>query len=319
LRNKEERGISVVMAERRELRRIPIEKIEVPEVRASSEFDEETLQYLYASVGEFGVLQPPVVRPIGGDKYELIAGKSRIAAVLEQGESEIECIVIPATSKQAVMFHLIENLARGSINPIAAARVLQKAIDEGYSTADIAKALGHTEHWVKEKLLLLELPQVYQEALEARALSEGAVREALRLPGPKEVDHCLSAAVVHRWSASATRHYVDQRLRELEIARRASEQAKEPVHPPLPNPEELIKYDTCMLCNRTVFKDTMRMLLICQDCIALDRYILDHVPDPNEAMDMVYKALDRYLKYQQYLKLKAEFEERQKEEGGSSG
>jgi len=303
----------------RELKRIPIEDIEVPEVRASSEFDEETLRYLYASVGEFGILQPPIVRPLDEDRYELVAGKSRIQALIVQGESSVECIVIPATSRQAVMFHLIENLARGSINPIATAKVLKKAINEGYEVADIAKALGHTESWVKEKLMLLELPEVYQQALETRQLSEGAVREALRLPGPAEVDKCLSAAVTLGWSTSVVRHYVEQRLREYEIARRASEQAREPIHPPPPNPEELIKYDTCMLCNRTVFKETMRMLLICQDCIALDKYILDHIPDPNEAMDIVYKALDRYLKYQQFLKLKAEFEETSQEEGGNRG
>jgi len=307
------------MESKRELKRIPIEDIEVPDVRASSEFDEETLRYLYASVGEFGVLQPPIVRPIGENKYELIAGKSRIQALIVQGESEVECIVIPATSRQAVMLHLIENLARGFVNPIATAKVLDKAIKEGYEVSEIAKALGHTEGWVKEKLMLLKLPEVYQQALETRQLSEGAIREALRLPGPMEVDKCLSAALIHGWSASVVRHYVDQRLREYEIARRASEVAKEPVHPPPPNPEELIRYDTCMLCNRTVFKESMRMLLICQDCIALDRYILDHIPDPNEAMDTVYKALDRYLRYQQYLKLKAEFEETSQEEGGNRG
>jgi len=101
--------------ERRELRRIRIEDISIPEVRASSEFDEETLRYLYASVGEFGVLQPPIVRPLAEGGYELIAGKSRIQALIAQGESEVECMVIPATSRQAVMFHLIENLARADI------------------------------------------------------------------------------------------------------------------------------------------------------------------------------------------------------------
>jgi len=304
------------MNDKRELRKVKIEDIDVPEIRASSEFDEETLRYLYASIGEFGVLQPPIVRPIGENKYELIAGKSRIAGLLERGETEVECIVIPATSRQAVMFHLIENLARGSVNPIATAKVLEKAIAEGYSVADIAHALGHTEEWVKGKLLLLELPPVYQEALERRALSEGAVREALRLPGPMEVDKCLQAALVHGWSAAVVKHYVEQRLREYELAQRMSEQIKEPVHPPPPNPEELVKYDTCMVCNRVVFKETMRMLLICQDCLALERYILDHIPDPNEAMDTVYQALDRHLRYQQYQKLKAEFEPQDKGEEG---
>jgi len=113
------------MNEKRELKRVKIEDIDVPEIRASSEFDEETLRYLYASIGEFGVLQPPIVRPIGENKYELIAGKSRIAGLLERGETEVECIVVPATSRQAVMFHLIENLARGSVNPIATAKVLE--------------------------------------------------------------------------------------------------------------------------------------------------------------------------------------------------
>jgi len=74
-----------------------------------------------------------------------------------------------------------------------------------------------------------------------------------------------------------------------------------------------------MVCNRTVFREAMRMLLICQDCLALERYILDHIPDPNEAMDTIYRALDRYLRYQQYLKLKTEFEGKAEEGGMEHG
>jgi len=305
--------------ERRELRKIRIEDISIPEVRASSEFDEETLRYLYASVGEFGVLQPPIVRPLDEGGYELIAGKSRIQALIAQGESEVECMVIPATSRQAVMFHLIENLARGSVNPIATAKVLKKALSEGYEVQDLARALGHREEWVREKLLLLELPPVYQEALETRQISEAAVKEALRLPDPMEIDKVLSTALKLGWSASVVKQCVDNRLRELELARRVAESAKEPVHPPGIEPERLATYDTCMVCNRTVYKEQMRMQLMCLDCMALLRYILDHIPNPREAMDTVYQALDRYLRYQQYLKLKAEFESQEAQGGETSG
>lgn len=292
----------------RSFQKIPVELIDIPEIRASSKFTEEQMAYFRATAEKYGILQPILVRRKDDSRYELIGGKSRLTEQIAQGKQDVEAIVIDAPPGDSLMMHIAENLARGETDPLSVAKVIDQAVSQGVTEEDIAKATGHTVEWVKFYRGLLKLPQVYQDALEKGELSLTAIREALRLNDPKEIDYCLTQALRLGWSGGVVKQYVDRRLDELRMAEARAKVLGEPQPAPEPDAEKLIKYEKCMLCNRTVFREQCYMNIICEDCKTLVQYIIDNVGPPDKALDVIYKALDKFYRYQEYLKMKAEFE-----------
>jgi len=293
---------------KRELRRIPIRLIDIPEVRASSKFTEEQEAFFRYSAEKYGILQPILVRPKPDGRYELIAGKHRLLELEAQGKSEADCIIIDADQRDALMMHIAENLARGEADPISVARVLAAAISAGADEEEIAKATGHTVSWVRFKLSLLKLPEVYQEALMSGELSEEVIKQASRLPDVGEMDYALTQALRLGWSGSVVKHYVDRRLDEIRFAREQAEKLKQPEQRPEPDAQKLLQYERCMICDRTVLRQDVFMNLICADCRDLAKYIIENVGQPDQAINTIYEALLKFQEYQKYLELKAKYE-----------
>jgi len=141
-----------------ELKRVPIESISIPEIRASSKLNEDQQAVLRATVEKYGVLNEPIVRPLKDGGYELIAGRSRLLELKRQGATEVDVKVIEADEKDALIMHLAENLARGETDPISEAQVLDAFIKSGGTIEEAAKLTGHSPEWVKFRLGLLKPP-----------------------------------------------------------------------------------------------------------------------------------------------------------------
>jgi len=199
----------------------------IPEIRASSVLDEEQRQILKATIEKYGVLNEPLVRPLADGSYELIAGKSRIEELRAQGAQEADVKVIDASEKDALMMHLAENLARGTTDPMNEARVLDAFLKSGATIEEAAKITGHTVEWVKFRLGLLKLPEIYASALERGDLKLGHIEAATMLPTPEEVDHCLALALETKWTVPVTQNYVKQRLAEHEARKNINENFSE--------------------------------------------------------------------------------------------
>jgi len=162
------------------LRKVKIDDIVIPEVRARSRWTEEQVQLLRASLGKFGVLQAPLVRPLPDGKYELIDGENRIKTAKEQGLEEIDVYVVEMDDKDASIANIMLNVARGQQDPIGVAVAIKKALDAGATVEEVAKAFNRTPHWVKFMVGLLDLPEEYQKALEEGKLNVSHIREATR-------------------------------------------------------------------------------------------------------------------------------------------
>ena len=283
--------------------KIQVEKIVIPEVRVSARFTPEQLAHFRASVGELGVIQDPVVRPLSGDLYELIAGASRFRELCERGASEVECKVIDADPKTSVAMNITENLARGTYDPIEVSRQLQNFIRHGGTVEELARMTGHTREWVVLYLGLTELPEVYQQALSEGNLRVGHVQEALRLDDPREIDAALSTAVSLRWPVSTMEKYVERRGAELEEARRLKESSVPPPVPTVERAAELVRYSTCGICQRSVENRFIVVPGTCQECIEFSRYATSLVGTGREGMNVLYNAVTHY---HQFLKMQEE-------------
>jgi len=126
------------------------------------------------------------------------------------------------------------------------------------------------------------------------------------LPTPEEVDHCLSLALQTGWTVPVTEHYVRQRLAEHEAARAKGEMSPPPELPTRKEAEELVRYFTCAGCNRSVDRSLARAPPLCEECLALLRYVTSQLGPPREAMQYIYRAVDNYQRYLEYQRQKGE-------------
>jgi ParB family chromosome partitioning protein len=149
-------------------------------------FDEEALQELADSIKEYGVIQPIVVRPVGDDKYELIAGERRLRAAKAAGLAEVPVSVRSASAQTSLEIALIENVQREDISPMECAYAYKRLQQEfSLKQEDVAKKVSKSRVAISNTLRLLQLPEEVQDALHEGVVSEGHARALLMVSGPQ--------------------------------------------------------------------------------------------------------------------------------------
>jgi ParB family transcriptional regulator, chromosome partitioning protein len=195
-----------------ELRELSLEMIVANPSQPRHRFDEVELQELADSMSECGVLQPVLVRPLQGGKYELVAGERRWRAAQLAGLQSIPALVSRYDDLTALEVGLIENMARKDLNPVEEARACATLANEfGLMHQQIARRVGRHETVVSSLISLLRLSDEILELLERGELSSGHGRALLRV---KDLDARLPlarAAIAEEWT-----------VRTLEARARAS-------------------------------------------------------------------------------------------------
>jgi len=150
--------------------------------------DEASLDDLAASIREHGVMQPILVRPVEGGRFELIAGERRWRAAQRAGLAEIPALVKSVPDQAALALALIENIQREDLNPLEQANGIQRLIDEFGLTHDAAaKAVGRSRSAVSNLLRLRELAKPVQEYLMDGRLDMGHARALLGLAAGQQI------------------------------------------------------------------------------------------------------------------------------------
>jgi ParB family chromosome partitioning protein len=163
-----------------QLREVPVELISPNPKQPRRRFDEEALNALAGSLGERGVLQPVLVRPRPGGRYELVAGERRWRAAQIAGMETIPALVRPREDALALELALIENMAREDLNPVEEANACMALVEElGLTREQVGRRVGRSRVAVSNLLRLLELPDEALELIENGTLSEGHGRALL--------------------------------------------------------------------------------------------------------------------------------------------
>jgi len=295
-------------------RSIPIDKIVIPDIRVSAKFTPEQEAFFKASIERLGVIQDPIVRPLPDGQFEIIAGAHRVRELKEQGAKEVVCKVIDADDKIAIEMNIVENLARGSYDPMEVSKQLNNYIEKGGTVQDLVKLTGHTEGWVKKYRSLVKLPPEFQWGLRKGYLKIGHIEEAFKLPNEVEIYDALKTAITHRWTVEIFKKYVNNRLAELEEYERLRSEGLAPPRPPEPRPE-LADFGECFGCHRKVLRKELRLPQICNECFTLLSYCTSQLGEPREAMQRIYEAVSFKLRYEEWQKYRfAEFEKAKKEQ-----
>lgn len=145
-------------------------------------FDEETLKELSQSIQRQGLLQPIVVRGIGQERYEILAGERRWRACQLAGMQDIPVIVKTVTDEEALVIALVENLQREDLNALESARAMDQLMREHDLThQQVADLLSKSRSNVSNQLRLLSLSLPVQQHLEQGNLEMGHARALLML------------------------------------------------------------------------------------------------------------------------------------------
>lgn len=236
------RGLSAILSVSTEsqegaesLRELALEAI-VPNPRQPRrDFDEEALQALAGSLGEQGVLQPVLVRPISAESYELVAGERRWRAAKLAGLRTIPAIVSPREDAASLEAALIENMAREDLNPIEEARACAALVEElGLTRQEIGRRVGRSRVAVSNLVRLLDLPDEAIELLQSGALSEGHGRALLLAEDHGDRRSLARRAAENGWSVRVTEEKARQsneptQARAVKVAHPDQEQAAQEI------------------------------------------------------------------------------------------
>lgn len=189
-------------------------------------FDEEKLQELAASIKEFGVVQPVVVRK-KGRSYELVAGERRLRAAGLAGLTKVPAIVKDYDDAKMMEIALIENIQRHDLNPIEEAQGLRRLMQEFKLTQEqTAEKVGRSRSAVTNILRLLNLPEQVQKQIINGVLTMGQAKQLLGLPKPEQMCEVAEAIIASGWSSRMTEEIV-RKLKEgkkLKIVRELIEE-----------------------------------------------------------------------------------------------
>src|SRR5580658_9681739 len=194
-------------------RDIPLSQIRPNRLQPREHFDEEAMSSLAASIRELGVLQPVLVREIGHDEYELIAGERRWRAARRAGLQALPALVQTATDVSSLEQALVENLHREDLNPLEEAAAYKQLIEDFELThEDLARRVGKSRAAVSNSLRLFQLPPSVQRLVSDRMLSAGHARALLGTPDREAQQRLAEDAVENGLSVRAIEEAVRRSL-----------------------------------------------------------------------------------------------------------
>ncbi|WCJ62341.1 ParB/RepB/Spo0J family partition protein [Agrobacterium tumefaciens] len=166
-------------------RTIPIEFIARSHRNPRRHFDENELQDLAASIRQHGIVQPVVVRTVGVNRYEIIAGERRWRAAQLAGFTDVPVIVRDVDDRTALELAIVENVQRSDLNPLEEAMGYEQLIAEhGYTQNDLGEIIGKSRSHVANSLRLLKLPDQVRDMLADGSLSAGHARALVSTSDP---------------------------------------------------------------------------------------------------------------------------------------
>jgi ParB family chromosome partitioning protein len=191
---------------------VEVDRIQPNPFQPRREFDEMRLRSLAESIRQYGVLQPLVVTRMDVEKadgglasaYELIAGERRLRASKLIGLREVPVVIRVGeqTDHMKLELAIVENLQREDLNAIDRAKSLAQLAQEfGLTHVEIGAKVGRSREYVSNSIRLLALPEMIQNAVVGKELSEGHARALLMLQDrPEERDTLFKDIVLRKTS-----------------------------------------------------------------------------------------------------------------------
>lgn len=181
-------GKSKVEPSQRSFRMLPIEFLQRGKYQPRQDMNAEKLQELADSIREQGIVQPIIVRELGDERYEIIAGERRWRAAQLAQLDAVPVVIKDFDDQTAMAIALIENIQREDLNALEEAQALKRlGEDFGMTHQEIAKAVGKSRTTVSNLLRLNELTPAVMQLLAAGEIEMGHARALLALTGKNQL------------------------------------------------------------------------------------------------------------------------------------
>ena len=222
---------------------VPIDSVTPNPRQPRQVFDQEALAELTHSIQEVGLLQPPIVRQIGANQYELVMGERRWRACQGAGLKTIAVIIKETADDALLRDSLLENLHRSQLNPLEEGAAYDQLLkDFGCTHEELAARIGRSRPQISNTIRLLKLPASVQRKVAAGVLSAGHARAILGLTDIDVMERLANRIVSEGLSVRATEEIVALGIDE----KRARKKNARPVSPRLNEISERLsdRYET---------------------------------------------------------------------------
>jgi ParB family chromosome partitioning protein len=210
------------------LREVPLAYIQANRFQPRTRFDEESLSGLVDSIRAVGVIQPVLVRQVGEEEFELIAGERRCRAARRAGLQSIPALVQTVDDRASLERALVENIQREDLNPLDEAAAYQQLIEDFELTHEqVSQRVGRSRTVVTNALRLFQLPATVQRLVREGALTGGHARALLMSPDRELQERLAKVAVAESLSVRALEDAVRALLREDDEAAGEGRDARE--------------------------------------------------------------------------------------------
>ena len=204
-------AVSATESEGGRPREISVDLIDANPFQTRSRVNQDQLAELAASIAANGVVQPVLVRPLAGGRFQLIAGERRWRASQIAGKTTVPAILRQVSDEQAMEITIVENLQRADLNPMEQARAFERLSREFHMTQEqMAQRTGKDRATVANFLRLLKLPPSVQARVESGELTFGHARALLALSGAEEMEKAAQRIVDHSLSVRQTESLIHE-------------------------------------------------------------------------------------------------------------
>ncbi len=224
---------------------ISLDLIDDPKNPIRTDLSPESLQELVASIRQFGIIEPLVVKRTL-ERFEVIAGHRRLVAAGLADLIQVPCYILNVSEEEGEFVKIHENLYREEINPSDQAEHFSYLIQHHkLSPAKIAKLIGKSETFVSERLQILSYPEELREALDSRKIKYSVAREFYRLKDIDKLREYLGYALKSGIVPNLARKWVDD-FNNLNVNVAPTTLTEESQTAP---PAYIEQQTTCVLCN----------------------------------------------------------------------
>lgn len=187
---------------------LKISDIEPNRDQPRRDFDEETLAELADSIAQHGVLQPLLVRPVGTDFYQIVAGERRWRASRMAGLQEVPVVIRELTDNEVMEIALIENLQREDLSAVEEAQGYRSLMETYNMTQEeIAKSMGKSRSSIANSLRILTLPENVVDMISKGLLSGGHAKALLSLKDDNDIEKVSNLIVEKELSVRETEKF----------------------------------------------------------------------------------------------------------------
>ena len=239
--------------------RIPIAQIQVPAVRVTQDYSEETQEILKGTTARLGILTP-IILTKSGETYQLVDGLHRLEQARSHNETEVDAVIYEGETADNLVLNLVLNTVKGKTRASEMVGVIEELTkNHGMDSEQIAAKTGLSRDYIEKLWKISQAAASVREALDRELIGVGQAWEICRLPSQEQQDYVVSMQGIWKLPVKDLRAMIDQTLKMMSDPRPAAAPPAV-IIPTLPR---------CDGCHKETEGKYLRPIVICPNCYGL--------------------------------------------------